>query len=1357
MNNYKTRKLTATIHSHTLHSLKDGVASIEGCIHRIFELGGLAFFMSDHGTLTGFEDLRTVVEQYRSVINACKKNDCQNCQFGKLCNFDFTSCSYKKYADVYNKTNTTIKGIPCVEAYFADDSLFVKRAHLLLIPKDNTGFKALSKAVTESNKNMDSQGFPLMTTNILQKYFGEGSIGHNHIIASSACESGILASVFLANNLITKQIDKEMNKLQGLTSPNDEEYKELLMSLEDIDNRIASLNEEIKRTDKLAKQPFKKKINAVEKMKNTPDYKELKKKLDSEMAEAEQAKVNVVALKKSRDDLKAKRKTIKEAFSVKEKAVDKWYKLSEQILKMQETLSSDEDLYEQAKKMANMFIDIFGTNNFYAELQYHRRKQEAKAMPLIAKLAKELNLPLVATNDSHMVAYTEEEMKKRQIMRSLRFNKWEDMEESDKELFIKTDEELSSILKEILPEDVVNKAMQGIVDITNVCNVEYSYESHFPKFDSPVHGESADEALRRMAIEGIAWRFPNRDDWTEEHQKRLEYELDVIKTMGYSDYHCIVADFLNYGRIIGKLDLASEEFLSNPFDIEKLRKLAENEVGEGIGPGRGSAVGSLVCYLTGITSVNPMAFGLLFERFLNVERVSMPDIDSDFAPEVREWCLEYVKHIYGVESVCCIMTRGTQKAKAAIRNCARLLGSELYNDTRAYLDLGDSIAKAVPNTIGITLSECWDDLIEKFKDNPAAITILNNAKLVEGMFTNVGMHAAGVIIADKHPVDDYIPLLYLSGRNQMASQCDKEQCEARGMLKMDFLGLKNLGVITDALKLIQKNYGINIDIEKVPFEEKVFAKIFAEGNTNSVFQFESGGMKQMLRQFKPSSIEDIILLVAAYRPGPMQYLDEIIAVKHGAKQPEYIIPEMAEILSATYGKPIYQEQIMQIFNKFAGFSLGESDIIRRYMSKKKTEKFMAYKDKFVAGMIERGGTPADVERFWNELLDFSKYAFNKSHAGAYAFVAYYTAWLKTYYPKEYMCAVMNYTAFDKLNALVGDCRMFNLEVLPPDINRSLTDFSTTENGILYGFGSIKDVGKDAANQIVEERKNGFFTSLADFCLRTKARADVIRALINAGAFDTFDNSRTYMLHLVPEYLDFMKKVKDKENKLEKETNEEKRESLTSAINEFKKQINNITVARIDDEMLPRLLDEKNSIGAFLSAHPLDNYPVPEECNCTSIAKLGPKSNCNIMGIITNLRVTNRKSDNKPMAFFTLEDKTGTINVACFTEKFAEFGNLIKEDAVVQIKGDVKEEENEFEDSVELQLKLVVQSVKIASAKKERIIIKVASFGEYSRLQKEFLSCRDDAGDEMLIYFEDIGQLRKFSYKINKEKINKIIK
>lgn len=1303
------------LHCHSEHSRKDSVAKIGDLFAKAKEMGAPALALTDHGFLTGVEEAKVA------------------------------------------STKTGVKYIPGVEAYYMPSSSVVsQRLHLILMAKDIIGYNAISLAVTASNKNIDSQKFPLMNDEIINEYFGEGSIGHNHVIATSACMNGILAGALRINEVTEKEIEKLQAKENNLYKPN-AVYKDKKSRLAEIEVELVNVSEKLSSLASVAKRTFTKKEKTLATIKDKEKYDKFYAEIQQAKKETEEATAEIASLKELRTKLKMEQKQLNDFCKPIDADKVKWESFEEKISVLRNGLYSEEELKQSAIARAQRFVEIFGEGNFYCELQYHGIDEERYCMPTIAMIAKKLGIPVVAANDAHMVDGSPDSVKARQIIRSLRFNKWEKLFPGDKELYIKSDDELSSIISEIFPKSIVEEAMNNIGKIASKCNVEFAPEHHYPKFSSD-NDEDATARLRRLTVEGIEWRFPNKEGWTNEYAERMEYELGVITELGFCDYLCIVQDFLEYGRLLGKIDLNDARYLADPYNIDLLREIADGNVGIGIGPGRGSAVGSLVCYLIGITGIDPMKYGLIFERFLNKERVTMPDIDSDFKTDIRDKVIDYVKYKYGPDAVCCIMTKGTQAAKGSVRNCARLLGSEKFDDPKRFIALGDKMCKAIGTDLGVTLEMSEEKIKNEFGDDKYAMEIFHNAKLVEGSFINVGMHAAGVIISDNGDVKQYVPLMYNTDKEQWMTQCEKEPCEENGLLKMDFLGLRNLNVITETLKRVKENTGKSIDIEKIPFDKEVFQKIFAAGNTNSVFQFESGGMKKMLRQFQPETIEDVILLVAAYRPGPMQYLDSIIAVKHGRSKPEYVIPEMESILGKTYGYPVYQEQIMQIFNKFAGFSLGESDIIRRYMSKKKKDKFMVYKDKFIEGLVNSGAKPAKAEDFWNQLLEFSKYAFNKSHATAYAFVAYYTAWLKCKYPKEYLCSVMNDTEMTKINGLIADGKNVGLKYYPANINLSQSEFATTDDGIIVGLGLVKGVAS-SADPIIENRiKSGEFTSFANFMLRTNCSKDVAENLIFAGAFDKFTKNRNALANAVPEYCEIIKKMKLKENVISEttsiiesknadtKTKDKETARKERAINAYKLLKQNLMSISVNTEtpenLMVRLEKEKEVIGAFVSGHPLDSYGKPSEFGCVAISEVD-KGNVSVMGIITNLRVRNRKSDGKPMAFFSLEDQSGSIDINCFTDAYANFCEYIHEDSVVIINGECREEVDNITD--EAILKINAKSIKTVAVKKKYIAVPIESAIDWEENVKPTIRpfrTNETEGLELVAYDKMLGKFRK---------------
>lgn len=1352
MKKYTNQISSGLIHCHTENSKKDSAQTVKDLVSGAAKYNCPAITITNHGVMLDVYEF----------MKECKKQNIKG--------VPGVECYYKETENVFEK-------------YLTYDMSVAKRSHILLLAKDDIGFKALCKIVSESYNHLDSgrtEKYPCINFALLKKYLGKNTEGYGHVFVSSACMAGVLSSILLSNFVINKEILKKKKKREKYNNPESPSYLGNKAKLEELKNDKGRMMEKKKELTKLANKKFtaKEKTLASLKEKNPEKYEEKKKEFDELKLISENAKQELELLLKQISNVERQCKLLNEKLKEEEKTHDQYKTLTSEITYLEEHLYDEKVLYNDTKKMASYFENLLGKGNFYIELQYHRIEEEAYVMPLLAKIAEELNIPVVATNDVHITTNSDNDVKARQIQRSLRFNEWEEVKDADKELYIKTDKELSDILLEILPENIVDKAMNGINDISTNCNVEMKTGSHYPKFVSSIENETSDEALRRLAFEGIDWRFPNKKGWTEQHLKRLEYELGVISSMGYADYHLIVQDFLNYGRLLGKLP--DDEIANAPLSKEQLKAYLKEkgyDVGLGIGPGRGSGVGSLVCYLLGITSIDPLKYNLLFERFLNVERVSMPDIDSDFKTNIREKCVEYVKHVYGEESVCRIMTKGTQAAKNAIRNCARLLGSELYDDTATFLSLGDSIAKCIPNEIHITIDDCLPMLKDTFKNNKNAMTIINNARLVEGRVIQYGMHAAGVIITDGNPVSDYVPLMFDEKNNAWKTQCDMVESEENGLLKMDFLGLNNLDIITETLRLIKKRHGISIDAETVPIEKEVLKHIFASGKTNAVFQFESTGMKSMLKQFKPDCFEDLILLVAAYRPGPMQYLPKIIDIKNKRAPLTFLVPELEPILGNTYGSIIYQEQVMEIFQSLAGYSLGQADLVRRAMSKKKTEVLLKEREAFVNGDPSRNikgcvanGIPANkANELFDEMTEFAKYAFNKSHATAYAFVSYITAYLKFHYPVEYICAVMKNIKSDKIRekipGLMEDMKTYGIELLPPNVNLSDISFSINNNDIIFGLGSIKGVG-DGANLIIKERsQNGPFKSFNNFIERigSATKKNVLANLIYAGALDIFCSNRAAMISKTEVVKDLLKKITEDQKKLseklERSMNDKRTMGIVEKIEgriEENKKLLDLEKFNLGIDDSERLIKEKELTGLFITASPLDDYNTPTQLNCVPLSDVVPSHETTVMGIIQNCRIIGRKKDGKPMAFFDLEDGTGVISVCCFAESYSNFGKFISENKVVKICGEIKEENDNFnntnnDEEEEVKLQLIVKIVEEIPKTLPDVLISVNSLDDWQSNIYPYIKDNNyvsSNGYNLLVMDKLLNEIRICNFKVS---------
>lgn len=1294
------RRVYGFLHCHSEHSLKDSALKVKDLILGAKEMGASAVTLTDHGTCTGLIEFMNLGKEYG------------------------------------------INTIPGVEAYMKSN--YSKRDHLILIAKNYKGYQEISRAVSMANDSDHLEvlkvfnktiNFPTMDKEILSKCFGNGNV-----IATSACVGGVFASILLYNRRIGKQIEKKEKELSKCNSPYDETFIVNQARVKKLDEEIENMKTERNVLTSLAKKPYKKRLKGLEVLREDENsYQEAKSILEREMEESKEAAKKLPELKKRLANTKRKRTIINQKCNAAKKTHDRYRSISEEIKLLKAKMLSHEETMNRTREEMHWYKNLFG-NDFYVEMQYHGIPDEVHVMPILADLAGEIGIPLVASNDIHMLK--KEDAPARQLMRALMFEKYEEISSFDEELYMKDDNELREWLSRIIPLNAVEESMNNIIRICDACHVQIPDIQHYPKYrdDSGRECQNSAEVLRQKAEEGISRLFTDRA-FTSEYQKRMEYELEIIISLGYADYLLIVADYVNYGK--------------------KLSQELGNGLGYGVGPGRGSGAGCLVNYLLGITMIDPLQYGLIFERFLNKDRVSMPDIDCDFSDEVRNRTIEYVRKKYGSSSVAVIRTCNTQGPKLAVKNAARFIGwktpgkddnSKARRKELQYL--GEQISKEIPEGPKVHLCDHIDSLKTKYFDRDAH-EILDRAIMVEGTMINLGVHAAGVIIGDGAPLYDYVPLLY-NMQKGWAVQCDMVEAESINLLKMDFLGLINLDIITESMRRIYKNTGKKIEIDRIPYEYAVFSEIFSKGNTGSVFQFESAGMKQMLRKFKPSCFEDIVLLVAAYRPGPMDSIPDIIETKHGRKTPTYTVPAMEEILAPTYGYPIYQEQLMDIFHKCAGFTLGEADSVRKYMSKKIEDKFIAYKDKFVDGIIKSGADRESATALWDSLYSFSNYAFNKSHAVAYGFVSYQTGYLKYHYPAEYMCSVMNNAKIEKIPNLVHECSTMNLELLPPDINLSNIRFEDKDGTIRYGLSAIKGVSNNAANIVEERNTNGFYGSFKDFLQRTTVDTQVIEALIASGCFDSLERcGRRYLLMSYKNLLKDVKSIRKKHEQIESIEVKLTDKSVSASerkVYRHRKENFLVSLAKIEthfrsynlninsmDDITEILHEEKELLGGYISSHPLKAYSnIFNDSRLTHICDCLTGPGC-YTGMITDLRIVNRKSDGKEMAFFKLEDLTGEIAVNCFTKEFAEYYRYIEEGKVVRILGVVNAESSQPED--EEKFSLTVRQIELCRLRQKPLFISIENSDVYCERLRPVLKeyCNPD-GRQVIIHDMSCGNM-----------------
>ncbi|MBR4458570.1 MAG: DNA polymerase III subunit alpha [Clostridia bacterium] len=921
--------------------------------------------------------------------------------------------------------------------------------------------------------------------------------------------------------------------------------------------------------------------------------------------------------------------------------------------------------YEDAAAYVRMMQDIFGPENFFIELMDHGIREEKTVLPRLISLAREMNVPMVATNDCHYLL--EEDAPAQEVLMCIQTGKTlqdeTHMRHDTTKLYVRSEAEMRELFPQV-PEAIDNTRL-----IADRCNLEFTFgERKIPRYPIGT-GETSLEMLTRLCLEGIRKLYPDAKEGDEPYT-RLRYELDTIRGMGFVDYFLIVWDFISYARSRGIM----------------------------VGPGRGSAAGSIVSYSLGITSLDPLKYQLLFERFLNPERVSMPDIDVDFCYERRQEVIDYVVRKYGADHVSQIITFGTMAARAAVRDVGRVLGMS-YQDT-------DTVAKAVPFELGITLEQALKlspQLYAMDAENPDVHRLLDMARTLEGMPRNASTHAAGVLITDR-PVTDYVPLQ----RNDevITTQFGKDTIEHLGLLKMDFLGLRTLTVIRDALDMMRELEGVDMKPEDIPLDDPEVYAMISEGETDGVFQLEGSGMRTFLMQMKPGSFEDIIAAISLYRPGPMESIPRYIAGKQNPGSVSYTTEKLRPILDVTYGCMVYQEQVMQIVRDLAGYSYGRSDLVRRAMAKKKHKVMEEEREYFVHGQTDsegnvvipgcvRNGVPENVANaIYDEMISFASYAFNKSHAAAYAVVAAQTGWLKRHYPVCFMAAIINsvYGNSGKVSAYIQYCRAHGIPVLPPDINRSGWKFSAEHQAdgrgaILFGLGAVKTVGEGAVEAIVRERRSGGpYRDIFDFCARIDTSAcskRVVESLIRAGAFDAFGSNRPSQLSVYEAELD---------------ANAKKRKaSVDGQLSLFDLTTESGERAIESPHVLPnlpdyptryRLAQEKEMTGVYITGHPLDDFREMLDTLRFSTADLADLEDrpdggmsldgrsVDMGGILTEVKGKATKKG-AYMGFLTLEDLSGQIECLVFPKVFEKYQGMLKTDDVVVVSGklSIREEES----------------------------------------------------------------------------------
>ena len=903
----------------------------------------------------------------------------------------------------------------------------------------------------------------------------------------------------------------------------------------------------------------------------------------------------------------------------------------------------EKGLYEEAKEAAKRHLEIFGEGNYFLELQDHGIPLQRQVNQGIMRLSKELNIPLVATNDCHYI--NADDWEAHDILLCIQTGKKVSDENRMRyeggQYYVKSEEEMRQLFP-YAPE-----AIENTHKIAERCNVEIEFGvTKLPRFDVP-DGYDSWGYLNHLCDEGFALRYPD-DDGTL--RARLDYELGTIKSMGYVDYFLIVWDFINFAK----------------------------SHGIAVGPGRGSAAGSIVAYCLKITDIDPIRYQLLFERFLNPERVSMPDIDVDFCYERRQEVIDYVVEKYGKDQVAQIVTFGTLAARGVIRDVGRVMDLPY--------SLCDQVSKMVPAELNITLDLALQknpELKTLYESDEQVKKLIDMSKRLEGLPRHTSMHAAGVVIS-RTSIDEYVPLSR-GADGTIVTQFTMTTLEELGLLKMDFLGLRTLTVIQDAVKMIEKDYGVKLDLEHIDYDDKKVMDSLGTGKNEGVFQLESGGFKTFMKELKPTTLEDIIAGISLYRPGPMDFIPKYLKGKNDPASITYTCPQLEPILKPTYGCIVYQEQVMQIVRDLAGYTLGRSDLVRRAMSKKKAAVMAKERQNFVYGNAEEGvkGCIANgidektANQIYDDMTDFAKYAFNKSHAAAYAVVAYQTAFLKFYYPKEFMAALMTSVMDNttKVSEYILACRNMGIPILPPDINEGYSGFSVSGNGIRYGLSAIKSVGRAVVDVIIAERENGgLFKSLDDFVSRMsnkEVNKRTLESFIKSGALDTLPGTRKQKLIVSGDLLE--SKAREKKTVMEGQLSffdlapEEEKDNF---------QITFPNVGEYDKQTL--LAFEKETIGIYVSGHPMEEYRELWEKNVTAKTSdfvvdedgktvVEDNSNVVIGGMITSKKVKTTKT-NQLMAFITIEDLVGTVEVLVFPKIYEKNRPSFTEENKVFVRG-----------------------------------------------------------------------------------------
>ena len=972
--------------------------------------------------------------------------------------------------------------------------------------------------------------------------------------------------------------------------------------------------------------------------------------------------------------------------------------------------------YDAAKQAALLYRDVFGEGNYYIEVQNHGIEDQLRILPYQYRLSRETGIPLAATNDAHYILKSDAKMQKvlLAIQTNTRIDDPEGMEFPTDEFYIKSEEEMSSLFK------AVPDAIRNTAEIADRCNVQFEFGViKLPKFT--VEGVTDNVAFfKALCVRGMKKHYGEQP--APQVIERLKYEFDIITRMGYVDYFLIVWDFIRYAK----------------------------ENGIPVGPGRGSGAGSLAAYCMGITGIDPLKYNLLFERFLNPERITMPDFDIDFCYEGRSRVIDYVVQKYGSDRVAQIITFGTMAARAAIRDVGRAMGI-------AY-QIVDTVAKCIPFELNMTIDralEISEEFRQMYYNDPAIKELIDMARRVEGMPRHASTHAAGVVIASA-PVSEFVPLQ--KNEDSIVTQYTMTVLESLGLLKMDFLGLRNLTVIRDCVREVRR-YVPDFDIEKVPLDDKPVYEMLSRGKSEGVFQFESAGMKQVLSRLMPETLEDLIAVISLYRPGPMESIPKYISNRHNPSRVTYKTPLLKDILEVTYGCIVYQEQVMQIFRHLAGYSYGRADLVRRAMSKKKAavmereRKSFIYGDKNEDGTVNcigavANGVPAEVaDDIFDEMSSFASYAFNKSHAAAYAYLAYQTAYLKCHYYKEYMAALMT-SVLDhtsKMIEYISECRENSVAILNPDINESFEGFTAAKNGIRFGLLAVRNLGRGVLTDIIREREqHGRFTSLQDFCARMYDKdlnKRALEGLVKCGAFDALDLNRRQ------QYENY-ERIMDDLSSRSRSNVEGQLDLFGQASQESPGLMTEIPYVP-EMPLSERLAMEKESVGIYISGHPMEAYKrtvkarqLPSLLGVVENARTGERdykdgTPVTLLALLHGKKMHTTRS-NAQMCFLNLEDMAGSMEAVVFPKIYDECANKLKIGSILLFSGRLSLKDEE--DATLIVDKVSTAEDFISASERMKLCVKLQSSEQELLKRIVFIALENKGPTQLRFYFTDMGKL-----------------